>query len=68
MDSLNLELQQTEGLTKTINRRQEALNLEIAEFPELRKLKNDVKPVSQLWEAITQFNNVIEDWRTLSIS
>ena len=46
MDKLNQELNETEDQTRTINRRQEALNLEISEFPELQRLRNDIKPLS----------------------
>ena len=67
MDTLNQELNETEEQTRTINRRQEALGLEISDFPELQRLRNDIKPLSQLWEAITQFNGVIEDWKSKPI-
>ena len=44
MDDLNAELNETENFTKIINRRQEALCLEISDFPELQRLRNDIKP------------------------
>ncbi len=37
--------------------------LEISEFPELDVLKNEIKPCVHLWEAIAQFNDVLEEWR-----
>ena len=54
--------------TKTINRRQEQLGITRCDFPELLRLKEDVKPAVQLWDAITEFNLVIDDWRSLPVS
>ena len=44
MEALNVEVGAAESDCRTINRRQEALGMEISEFPDLVKLKNEVKP------------------------
>ena len=61
--SLNAALAQVEEDTKTINRRQEALQMKISDFPELFNLKQEIKPSVQLWETIAQYNSMIEEWK-----
>ena len=68
MHELNLELSEVEEDAQKINKRQEALGIDRTEFPELQILKNEIKPCTQLWEAITQFNEVFDDWWTKAIS
>ena len=36
----------------------------MSDFPELVRLRNDIKPLSQLWKAISQFNGVIKKWKS----
>lgn len=45
-----LELAQVE--VATIRRRQFELGFNISEFPEMENLKNEIKPIMQLWETI----------------
>ena len=60
---LNDALAQVEEDTKTINKRQEALQMKITDFPELYNLKQEIKPYVQLWETIAQYHTMIEDWK-----
>lgn len=61
-------LAQVEEDTKTINRRQEALQMKISDFPELARLKAEIKPSVQLWETIAQYNAMIDDWKDRPIT
>ena len=47
--SLNAQLSKIEEETRTINRREEALQMKPTEFPELYDLKQRIKPLVQLW-------------------
>ena len=51
--ALNDKLSEVEEETRTINRRQEALQMKISDFPELFNLKQEIKPSVQLWETIS---------------
>ena len=63
MDKLNEDIAKAEEDTLQINEKQKALLMEITEFPELDMLRNEIKPCVHLWEAIAQFNQVIDEWR-----
>ena len=56
MGKLKLELQVVEEDIKTIIRRQNLLGFSIAEFPQMEILKNEIKPVLQLWESVAQYD------------
>lgn len=68
INELNKMLAEVEDETKTINRRQEALQMKLSDFPELFMLKNEIKPQLQLWETVTQYNSMIEQWKEKPIS
>lgn len=63
IDALNGRLRGVEEDTRLINRRQEALQLKLSDFPELYDLKQRIKPLVQLWETIAQFNTMVEEWK-----
>lgn len=65
--ALNDKLSEVEEETRTINRRQEALQMKISDFPELFNLKQEIKPSVQLWETISQYNEMIETWKSKPI-
>ena len=65
--TLNETLAKVEQDCKVINRRQEALQMKIADFPELYNLKQEIRPCVQLWETIAQYNQVIEEWKNKPI-
>ena len=42
--------------------------MKLTDFPELYALKQEIKPSVQLWETISQYNSMIEDWKEKPIS
>ena len=52
MRTLRDGVARTEGEMHTIVRRQLALDFKTSEFPEMEQLKNEIRPVLQLWETI----------------
>ena len=42
--------------------------MKLSDFPELFNLKQEIKPLVQLWETIQQYNAMIEDWKDKPIS
>lgn len=53
ISKLNYELVLVEAATKLINRREEALQIKLSDFPELFNLKQEIKPLVQMWETIS---------------
>ena len=52
ISKLNYDLVLVEEATKLINRREEALQIKLSDFPELFNLKQEIKPLVQMWETI----------------
>ena len=62
------ELDAMELKVNTITRRQMALGIPMTDFPELSQLKQKIKPQIQLWETISQFDEMMENWREKPLS
>ena len=45
-----------------------ALGIPMTDFPELSQLKQKIKPQIQLWETISQFDEMMENWREKPLS
>ena len=43
------------------------LGFTITEFKEMEVLKNEIKPVIQLWETIEEFDATIETWKNTAL-
>ena len=65
--ALKMELDRVESVMKTIVRRQMQLGFTITEFKEMEVLKNEIKPVIQLWETIEEFDATIETWKNTAL-
>ena len=52
---------------KKMNKWQMNLGFEVSDFPELERMKKQIRPVVQLWEAIQQFEEKIEYWRGIPL-
>ena len=67
MKNLQEELATVEQNIKKMNKWQMNLGFEVSDFPELEKMKKQIRPVVQLWEAIQQFEEKIEYWRGIPL-
>ena len=68
MKNLKESLELAEVEIATICRRQMQLGFRIAEFPEMDNLKVEIKPVTQLWDTIEQYDRMIESWKNNSLN
>ena len=41
--------------------------MKLSDFPELYDLKQDIKPLVQMWETIAQFNDMVNEWKELPL-
>ena len=66
---LNLiqQIKNAENEIRVINNREEQLNLKTTVFSELLKIKNESKIMTNLWEAIIQFNDLYDDWKNMPL-
>ena len=60
-------MKKAEDEIKLINSREEQLNIRTTMFPEMLKLRNESKPMQQLWQTIISFNDNYEDWRNQTL-